>query len=94
LLCYDQNLTDIGPCNMRSTHHPLEVCKKKNVSTLYLGWGLGWVVIVVYSVVLPRLVVSRSIDFACHHQNSIDIGNIKPIHHPLEVYMKENISTL
>jgi hypothetical protein len=56
VLCYDQNLTDIGPCNMRSTHHSLDVCKKKNISTLYLGWGLGWVVIAVNLVVLPRLV--------------------------------------
>jgi hypothetical protein len=54
LLCYDHNLTDIaGPCNMRSTHHPLDVSKKRNISTLYLGSGLGWVVMAVYWVVLP-----------------------------------------
>jgi hypothetical protein len=37
--------------------------------------------------------LSRSIEFACRDQNLIDVGNIKQIHHPVEVRMKKNIST-
>jgi hypothetical protein len=53
-LCYDQNGTDIGTCNMKSIHHPFGVCIMKNIST-FGGAGIlvgllqhlvfGWVLL-------------------------------------------------
>jgi hypothetical protein len=47
-------VADIGPGNIKPIHHPLEVCIRKNILTLYLGWGaLGWVATAVGPFVSP-----------------------------------------
>jgi hypothetical protein len=38
------NLTVDGPSSIMSNQHPLEVCKKKNISILLMERGLGWLV--------------------------------------------------
>ena len=37
-------MTVDGPSRIMSTQHPLEVCKKKSISTLLMERGLGWLV--------------------------------------------------
>jgi len=48
-------LIHIGPWNIKYSHNPLEVCKKKNKSTLHMEQGLGWVVTAIGWVPIPRL---------------------------------------
>jgi hypothetical protein len=47
---------------MKSIYHPLEVHIKKNISTLLLGQGFGWVAIAIGSFV-SHLHFSARIDF-------------------------------
>ena len=95
LLCYGQKQTDIGAGNIKLILHPLEVLIKENLSSLQLWRGLGLVATPIGSFVLPRL-VQKYRNLLCYGQKQTDIGppNIRLVLHPLEVFIKENLSTL
>jgi hypothetical protein len=46
-----QNYTVIGPLDIELQHHPLVVCIRKNIQTLYQDAGLGWVATAVGSII-------------------------------------------